>query len=336
MIGTPDSSPRAQPIENMRITIWGVQGSFPVAADGGDTTCVLVETSEGNDIILDAGSGIRRCSLDLVRRRRHRADRQIHLFGSHEHLDHRSGLAFSKFCYVDDPPYTISVYGGHAFLRTLDDRYGIFSRQAGSGTHLDDPIDFSHMKATFIGTEIRPGGDAARPERHWNVQGLSPIHIGRTIITPFEVYHTVPLCLGYRIEHDGHTFVFATDHERRRGEDPTDQRQIRSETAEAMVVEMSRHADLAYYDAQYLLEEYLGRRQLGDYPAMPRIDWGHSCVEDVVARAMTAGVKQTLIGHHDPDRDRAARIEIDSRLAAQCTGQTCRLQVAEANQVFDL
>src|SRR5262249_6483091 len=80
---------------------------------GDDTTCIEVETSEGNIIILDAGTGIRRCSLDIMARWADRQDRTIHLFGSHEHLDHRSGLTFSRFCYVEPNPFKIHIYGSY-------------------------------------------------------------------------------------------------------------------------------------------------------------------------------------------------------------------------------
>ncbi|MGA2498590.1 MAG: MBL fold metallo-hydrolase [Tepidisphaeraceae bacterium] len=303
---------------------------------GGETTCIQVETSEGSNIILDAGSGIRRCSFDIAHRWQNRADREIHLFGSHEHLDHRSGLAFSRFCYADDPPYTVRIHGSYGFLRAIDSHYGVFSRQTGECTHVDDPIDFTYMKAKFIGTEFRRDGDEeTRKERHWAVRGLSPVQVGRTVVRPFEVYHGIP-CLGYRLEHDGKVFVFATDHELRRGGDRADPRQIRSMEAEARVVEMSRGADLAYYDAQYFLEEYLGHKALGAFPAKSRMDWGHTCIEDAVERTIAAGVKHALLGHHDPDRDWAARVEMDAHLAELCQGRPYRIQLAEGDAVFDL
>ena len=398
MIGTTAPNPPAPPIRNLRITLWGVQGSYPVFPTphgvqqyarclgnhilshlfermrgrcgngqcsvedlvggaltpqrldallgeiglpqvpiyGGETTCIQVETSEGNNIILDAGSGIRRCSFEIAHRWQNRPDREIHLFGSHEHLDHRSGLAFSRFCYASDPPYTVRIYGTYGFLRAIDSHYGIFARQLSECTHVDDPIDFSYMKARFIGTEFRRQDDGEpRKERHWAVRELSPVQVGRTVVTPFEVYHGIP-CLGYRVEHDGKVFIFATDHEFRRGQDKTDPRQIRSNEAETRIVEMSRGADLAYYDAQYFRDEYLGHKPLGAYPAMSRMDWGHTCVEDVVERTIAAGVKHALLGHHDPDRDWAARVAMDAQLAKLCQGQPYRIQLAEGDGVFDL
>lgn len=322
---------------------------------GGETTCIEVETNEGNKLIFDAGSGIRRCSLEVVQQWAEREDRTLHLFGSHEHLDHRMGLTFARFCYVGgDRPYTLHVYGGARFLGALDDHYGLFSRRIGERTYVDDPVDFTMMPARFVGHELRPEpveGGAACCAAARNAQGIAngrapgccdvlpvgrPIRIGRTVVTPFEVYHAIPLCLGYKVEHDGATFVFATDHELRRGPDPSDERQRRSEAAEATLMAHCRDADLAYVDGQYFLEEYLGNQPVGSGRPVPRIDWGHSCVEDVVDRAFRCNTRRTLIGHHDPERTWPDRLEIDRQLSRLSRGRPNRVQLADSDTVIDL
>ena len=305
---------------------------------GGETTCVEIETDEGNVIILDAGTGIRRCSLEIVKRWETRKERVLHIFGSHEHLDHRSGLTFSRFCYTEPNPYTINVYGSYQFLHALDQHYGLFSRRISDTTYVDDPVDYTTMPATFKGLEFtRPGDTTPRKHRYWDSHDMTqPIRIGKTTITPFEVYHVIPVCLGYKIEHNGRTFVFATDHERRRGPDPNDPRQQRSEAAEARLDQYCKEADLAYLDGQYLLEEYLGNKGIGTLTAIPRLDWGHSCVEDVVERAKRCNIRRTLIGHHDPERAWPERAELDQKLAKQCEGQAYQIQMADNDQVIDL
>ena len=49
----------------MRIKCWGARGSIPVSGKeylkyGGNTTCIEITTKEGETIIVDAGSGIRK------------------------------------------------------------------------------------------------------------------------------------------------------------------------------------------------------------------------------------------------------------------------------------
>jgi len=398
MTEQPRPAAIGKPIQNMRITLWGVQGSCPIfptpeslqeysrrlavstltravqdmqrkAPDGlcsvedllngpptainieayqrqiglpdlpfygGETTCIQVETSEGNVLIFDAGSGIRRCSLQLVKQWAGRPEKTIHLFGSHEHLDHRSGLTFARFCYVREEPFTVHMYGSYQFLRAIDQHYGLFSRQIGDTTYVDDPIDFNYMPAKFVGHEIKRNGNAEDRVRHWEVRQVRPIQIGGTTIIPFEVYHGVPCCLAYKVVHNGKSFVFCTDHELRRGPDENDPRQQLSREAEARLCEQCANADVAYMDGQYLLEEYLGQRGIGSFPPAKRIDWGHGCVEDIVDRAFKCNIRRTFVGHHDPERSWPERHEVDRRLAKLCAGKPNQLKLADGEMVIDL
>jgi phosphoribosyl 1,2-cyclic phosphodiesterase len=336
---------------SLRITFWGVQGSIPVSLPNhsGDTTCIEVETSEGNIILLDAGSGIRRCSLSIVDRWQNRPDRTLHIFGSHEHLDHRIGLSFCRFCYVEKNPFNLHLYGSYQFLHALDQHYGVFSKQISDLTYLDDPVDYTMMSANFTATEITPCGSTApaphpnrrasdQLKRHWPTRDLSPIRIGRTTITPFEVYHVIPCCLGYKIQHDGKSFIFATDHELRRPaeKDPNPNRQNRSTAAEETLRRLSQNADLAYIDGQYFLDEYLGKKGIGSFPPMPRLDWGHSCIEDVITRSQHCNIRRTLIGHHDPEREWAERQRINDQLSQLSAGKPHQIQLANADLIVEL
>lgn len=57
---------------------------------GGDTACVLLTSSDGESIILDAGSGIRQLGKDLTAK----GDTHFNLFLSHFHYDHIQGIMF--------------------------------------------------------------------------------------------------------------------------------------------------------------------------------------------------------------------------------------------------
>lgn len=338
-------------MNSLRITFWGVQGSIPVSLphNNGETTCVEVETSEGNIILFDAGSGIRRCSLSIVDRLAQRQDRTIHIFGSHEHLDHRIGLTFSRFCYVEDNPFNVHLYGSFQFLHALDQHYGLFSREISELTYLDDPVDYTMMSARFTATELTPARVESplrhpqrrasdQPRRFWPARDLSPIRIGRTTITPFEVYHVIPVCLGYLVEHEGKKFIFATDHELRRApaDDPHPDCQKRSDAAEATLRRLCENADVAYIDGQYFLDEYSGKKGIGSFPPMGRLDWGHSCIEDAITRSQQCNVKRTLIGHHDPERGWDERQVINQQLAHLSRGKPHQFQLADADLVIDL
>ncbi len=394
-----ESSGLARPPPNLRITLWGVQGSCPIfptsdeirayarrvavytvekaladlarradqgncGADllrslaapeaaaayqetlglpdlpvyGGETTCVQVETAEGNILLLDLGTGLRECSNRLLKRWKGLERREIFVFGSHQHLDHRMGLTFSSLCYERERPFTLRMHGTHEFLRALDERYGMFSHTLHPTTHLDDPLDWRMMSATFIGTELRREGAAADGSTPpWDVKPLSePVAIGATRVTAFEVYHGPTQCLAYKVTHGGSSFVFCTDHELRHGDDAGDPRQVRSQAAEEELLRQCHGATAAYFDGQYFLEEYLGRKAIGASPAMSRIDWGHGCVEDAVRRAMQCRISRTLIGHHDPERQWDRRVESDQRLLRDSLAAGLRVELAKAGDVIEL
>jgi len=308
---------------------------------GGETTCVEVETGDGNHIILDAGSGVRHCALRLAKRWTNRTDRNVHMFFSHEHLDHRSGLAFSRFCFAQ-PPFTLNIYGTGQMLTALDTIFGIFSKDINQTTHFDDPLDYRLMSAKFNGIELRApihtGGDTMiRRARPWKVQDIDKtVHIGNTTVTAFPVYHGACPCLGYKIQHGKSTFVFCTDHERRHGPDPEDPRQKASMEAEARLLEHCKNADVAYFDGQYYLAEYLGQKGIGSSPPTPRMDWGHSCIEDIFNRVHSANIKHIFIGHHDPDREWPEQVQMDRDLEAQSSGKPFKIELARGDSTIDL
>ena len=304
---------------------------------GGETTCVSIETSDKQIIILDGGSGIRNASKFLLRHWGSRP-RELSILATHEHLDHRCGLPFCQFCYVR-PGFHVTLYGTRQLLDALDQRYGLFSRQTTAQMHYDDPIDYRSMAATFEGVEVpRSDGQPQNdPPRHWRMHEPGQlIHIGGTTVEPFDVYHGFTRCIAYKIRHKDVTFVFCTDHELRHGPHDDDPRQRQSLGAEKRLVEKCRGADLAYFDGQYFLEEYLGQKGIGATAPVSRIDWGHGCIEDVLRRCRECGVKHALIGHHDPERIWQERLELDQRLRAMQMGNGCSVELAKSDMVVDL
>ena len=162
-----------------------------------------------------------------------------------------------------------------------------------------------------------------------------PLIIGATSIQPIEVFHPSP-CLAYRIEHGGKVFVFCTDHELRRGDDPEDPRQVASLEAEERLRAHCMDIDILYRDGQFLEIEYDGHQGVDAPRGMSRMDWGHSTMEDVLAMAEACRVKRSFIGHHDPNRNWAHRQWIDQILARKSEQTGLRFQLARAETVVDL
>ena len=87
----------------MEIKFYGTRGSTPVSDSnyqefGGNTSSVLVTLNSGQNIIFDAGTGIRQLGNDLIANE-HSHDLSIVL--SHTHWDHIQGFPFFSPAYLN-------------------------------------------------------------------------------------------------------------------------------------------------------------------------------------------------------------------------------------------
>ena len=92
----------------MKISFYGVRGSVPVPGAstcryGGNTSCVHIELESGNDLILDAGTGIRRLGQLMLKK-----TTPINILLSHGHWDHIQGYPF--FAPIYQAERDINVY----------------------------------------------------------------------------------------------------------------------------------------------------------------------------------------------------------------------------------
>ncbi|MFT6408876.1 MAG: phosphoribosyl 1,2-cyclic phosphodiesterase [Arenicella sp.] len=304
---------------------------------GGWTTCFRLETSDGYDIVIDCGSGFRLCAQDLEQQWGDKEQRTLYILGTHAHFDHTEGFDQSNVCF--DPRNHIHFFANRSYLTSLDRHLGIFSHQANRKDEgRPTPLNYEMMPASFESTEIRDiaidGAEENTMVTQYHDVG-EPIKIGKTTIQPFSVFHPDP-CLAYRIEHNGKVFVFCTDHELRRGHDPDFSLQRESLEAEQRLIDHAMNADVLYRDGQFLRDEYDAKQALGGAVGVPRKDWGHSCVEDVVEMAIKAKVKRTYIGHHDPSRRWSQLMEIERGLAEQSASAEYHFELAKAETIIDL
>ena len=108
----------------MNITFYGVRGSTAApgpttARYGGNTSCVHIELNSGHDLILDAGTGIRKLGQKLARN-----TSPVNILLSHGHWDHIQGYPF--FAPIYQPEREINVYvtveSGEKLLCSLFDQ----------------------------------------------------------------------------------------------------------------------------------------------------------------------------------------------------------------------
>jgi phosphoribosyl 1,2-cyclic phosphodiesterase len=261
----------------MKITIWGCRGSITTPGaetirHGGESTCLEVRGDDGQLIIIDAGSGIRRLGRMLAG---DQSVSRIKLLLTHSHWDHLAGFPFFQPAYFSR--FTIIPCGGAQAQKPVLD---YFMHQMEPPYF---PVDFKHLKAKFA-----PGCRCDNGQcNHHLPEG------GRALRCDSIPLNHPDGGTGFKLTGPGGAFVFLTDNEIRHDHPGGRARQD--------YVEFCRGASLLFHDAQYTEEEYARTR-----------GWGHSTFQDAVDLALDAGVARLGLFHHDPDRgDDALDAEVD-------------------------
>ncbi len=278
-------------MNKMKIRFWGVRGSIPTPGPdtsyfGGNTSCVQVLT-EGQDIvILDAGTGIRALGIDLLKN--HPDKKNIHLLFSHTHWDHIQGLPFFAPLYI--PGYSIDIYGPVHYEKSLEE---ILERQM---EYTYFPVRVAELQANISYHEMKE----------------ESFELGDYKIKSKYLNHPV-LCLGYRFEMNGSSFIYCTDHEpyynfMEDEETETEMNQIVEEQNDRLAGFL-KETDLLVMDSQYTEEEYESHK-----------GWGHSSTKHSIEIAIKSNVKRFALFHHDPDRTDKNEKEIIKELQKHVDG----------------
>jgi phosphoribosyl 1,2-cyclic phosphodiesterase/CheY-like chemotaxis protein len=290
----------------MRIRFWGTRGSIarPGLATlhhGGNTPCVEVIARDGTWVVLDCGTGAYELSLDL--RRRGPLPALGHLLIGHAHWDHIQGFPSFEPLYDSRSEWQVYAPGDQ-----IDQLQQTFARQMSSEHH---PIALGDLNASVRFRVLTEGS----------------FPVGGIRVTAQYLHHPA-LTLGYRLEADGVSLVYATDHEPHAVPlhgGPTDAVPVHPE--DRRHVAFLAGADLVIHDAQYTLAEYPARR-----------GWGHTPLECAVDYAVAAAAKRLALFHHDPDRDDAALEALVAAARARVAAAGADLEVfaAAEGQELDL
>lgn len=272
---------------------------------GGNTSCVEVR-SNGELIVLDAGTGIRRLGLALVEE----FDRRpivLTILISHAHWDHIQGF-----------PFFVPAYDAKNLIRILGyegARHGLEITLTAQMESPYFPVSLEQMPGNITIEELR--------ELEFSVGQV------RVRAAPFN--HPGG-CIGYRLFTSGGSVAYLPDvepHHRFERSDPD----VRPGSApplpaagdEGALVEFIRDADVLIMDSQYSAEEY--KAHLG---------WGHSAVNDTVALAAKANVKRLFLFHHDPSHDDAAVSRLVETARELAVRQGSRLVVEAAREGLEV
>jgi len=289
-----------------RLKFWGVRGSIPTPGPGtvqygGNTSCVEVR-ADGEIIILDAGSGMRPLGLSLAKEFKDRAIKMTVLI-THTHWDHIQGF-----------PFFVPAYNPQNKLRILGfegARKGLLSTLTSQMESPYFPVSMRQMPGNIDVTELK--------ELEFSV---GKVRVGATFVNHPGV------CVGYRLFTSGGSIAYLPDNEpfqRMRLYPGTQHTPDRMEALkyaseqDQKIIEFISDADVLIVDSQYDDAEY-----------QTHAGWGHGCVDDVVALALFARVKQLFLFHHDPDHDDAqiTRMQAWARELVAFQGETLAVNAA--------
>ena len=252
----------------MRVQFWGTRGSIAkpgpsTARYGGNTSCIEVRSASETVVIIDCGTGAHSLGQKLTSGGA--KGLRGHILISHTHWDHIQGIPF--FDPIFAPGNEWDIYGPKGLGQSF--------REALAG----------QMQYTYFPVTLDQCG--AKIRYHDLVEGSFDID---DIKVSTRYLNHPALTLGYRLQADGATVVYACDHEPHSRMLATGDGDITGQ--DLRHAEFANRADLLIHDAQYTADEY-----------KTKVGWGHSSVEYVVKLSRFAQVKRVALTHHDPLRD---------------------------------
>jgi phosphoribosyl 1,2-cyclic phosphodiesterase len=254
------------------VKFWGVRGGIPTPGKdtvryGGNTACVELNVG-GKRLIFDAGTGLRALGKNLLSQ----MPVEAHLFFTHTHWDRIQGFPFFVPAFI--PNNHFHIYGATGLNGA-----SIKQRLTDQMLRPNFPVTLQMMQSNLTFHNIAPG----------EVITLDDI-----------VIETISLnrpnsALGYRINWNGHSVVYATDTEHS------------PKRIEQSLGYLAHQADVLIFDAIYADCAYYSLEAASGV-------WQPETWLASIEVAIAAEVKQIIVFHHDPTHEDDVLDKVESEV----------------------
>lgn len=272
---------------------------------GGNTACVQL-TSQGHDLIIDSGTGIRRLGHDLIANHLNGHVKNLTLLISHVHWDHIQG--FPHFTPANNEKFLLDIYS----LRRPDT--DMRQLLAGQQELPFTSVPFEALRA---------------PLKFHELEDADKLEIGPFKIQNFRLNHPGITC-GYRVEADGGVVAYVSDVAPSRdmllAEGLPDNRESfwLRELYENQL-KLANNADIVIYDTFFTPEWYAQRKH-----------WGHSTAEDGIEVTRYANAKHLFMFHHNPERTDEELASLLLKHQRQLENEDFQLHVAREGDAWQV
>ncbi len=202
---------------------------------GGNTTCLLVTSDSDEMIIIDAGSGLKSLSRELMKTEFAKGQGFANFLLTHTHWDHIQGIPFFVPFYIKGNRFNI-----YSPMEKILERI----KYQQPDTHF--PVNFDYFSATKNVYQLEP-------EQDFYLNDMKIIN--KKMPHPGGAF-------GYRFEENGRTFVYTSDCEFN----------IDAIDSIDSYRDFFLNADVAVFDTQYTFEESLNKIDYGHSSASIAID----------------------------------------------------------------